>query len=383
MTWNVLVYVEGTRVADRAVLSSLTVTHGRTDPTSQPAPATATVSFLTSTAEPEWFELGHQLSIYVYETDPDFVATLFSGPITDCTMDRSVLSVTGTSIALGKLARSVGTITTTADTVANVYAEAGGLVLDDIDPSFIFFDIEGTSTWPMVGVTWPRQPFLATMQTVATNDPGGVLVERPDGSSVVFVTGQGRQARFDTRKAVSGDAVVDTWQASKSLSTKVNRARVTYGDPEATVTAKDTADFDTFGPFDRELTTQLDESADATYYARYLVARGVNPGWSIPTITVDANRWADTEWFVFDGLVTSVLEFDTVPTPYLPAAVCVEGWTHRINGRSWMIDFYVSDPALTLPNQTWEDLADTAPTLAWNAVTGTITWDDLLTSNLP
>lgn len=388
MSFSFNVYVNTSIAPPEAVLSSLTITHGRTDPTTQPAPGVATVTFMTDDSIVEYYTPGASIVISAI-TGVEFEEwTIFTGRITDVTMDRNLIVVNATSDALGQLAKIVRKVTSPAATIYVAAVETFWDIVEDY-LSIVYFGYynyyeppSGSATWPLVEVDWPRQPALQTMQALISNDPAGVLVENPRQNYVLYIMGSQRREFLNTPYTVNAGAIVDEWVATKSLSTKANRVKVTWGTEQNVARAKDDDDINLYYLYDREITSNLAESADASVYARWVLARSVTPGWNLPAITVDMDRWTNVQDWLQNALVTRVLELEETPSALIPSKLCVEGWTYRFNGRSFYADFYVSDPANSRLPQRWLDLENTNPTLAWEDVDPTYTWDTLLTTDL-
>lgn len=376
MKWRPEVYVDAELVANENVIYDITITHGRTDITSQPMPGTATVTFFADAVDPDAFGLSRQLVVYAITDDPDYGGTPFIGRITDCRLDKTFLSVVATSEALGALARITTKPSTAAGTIVEVLSEAFDDAMADRS-GLVYAFLYGSAPWPMVAVDWPRQSAITTLQQIAANDPAGVFAELARSNIAAFITGQGRREQIGQPRTVEAAAVIDTWTATKSIGTKVNKCRVTYGtDGLEAVSAKDQDDIDAWaGAYDLDLDTRLAEEADARFLARWNVARGVNPTWALPTVTVDFDVWTDADWWWFNGRISRCLEFETPLSPIMPTKVFVEGWTYRVTPGRWLCDFYVSDPALTIVPQRWQDVTYD---LAWEDVDADLTWDDLL-----
>lgn len=366
------------------VIETVTVTHGRTDTISQPAPASATIRVLRDapTAVPaDLYRLGQRM-VVAAEFPGGVRETLILGRVTDLRVDRDVLEIVLVSIGLGTATQAIPascSVATGSSTDAFTTA-AGQAAGEDGLPGW---QVIGTSPVNVTATTFTGQNYLTIFQTIAAGDPSGVIQEDPRAfGDVIYAAGNSRRLAPKPANAytVNGGAVLSDWAATKSTGDKVNRCRVTYS--SGTTTADDPADIASFGLSERALTTILQSAADAALLARRTVTFGTNPGWKLSTLTVDVQAWdsgtAAADWFA-TGRVGNLLRLDQVPSELFPEYVYVEGWTIRADRRRFLVDFVVSDPVLTRPPQRWADIADSAnPVRQWGQTPVGFTWNDAL-----
>jgi hypothetical protein len=369
------------------VLDNVVITAGRTDTSSQPAPATCTVTLLPHlfTGTQQLPALGTVLTV-TYTTAPSSTThTVFTGRVADITVTKTSCTVTAVSSGLGALAQV--TLQETWGMLADPVTERARQIYycyEDENPGRLpTLDTLGTGSVTLAATDYGKgSRALEVLQGIATQEPGAVLFEQGDGSVWLSAARWRRSnASAAPQWTLTDAAVVDDWSATRTIASRVNRATVDYA--LGTTTYSDGIDRLFFGLYDTQLSTVIATEADAQLAARQLVTFGTNPRWTLDALRVDMTAWdngTQARAFLSTARVGETVAFTTPPWVELPSYMFLEGWQVTLTARTLFADLYLSDPELSRWPQAWNEV----PTARkWNSsqLAG-LTWNSLLKTDL-
>jgi hypothetical protein len=366
------------------VVDSVTIRHGRDDPTTQPEAASCTLELSTDLdVEPYPVEVEVGATITVTTEISGTVSTRFAGPVTDMTQgwedaghetpDRPVAQV----IAMGPLAdlgyRVVGDAPWPQQLdgarVAAVLA-AAGITLDPLtsDPG----------TVQVLARDVDAQPALDVAQSTAV-DAGG-MVWATKGGEIRYADAHHRRGTPSSLTLDACDVLVTpTW--SRTTEGLVNDVSIGYGPTpdggEQPRWTGDRPDSKTrYGERALSLSTELAGAGDAAALGTMLLTRNSAPVWVMAALPVDVRGLDLDRTLALLDLETHDLVWltglpaaGTVPTA---AYLWVEGWTETLAYGVHDVELTVSGYCRTSPPPRWND-AD--PLMTWDTA-GAMTWDE-------
>jgi hypothetical protein len=387
-------------------LSNLTITSGRQDIYSQPYAGYCTVEVINLEQTPIVIDVNDQINIKVKDSSGTFV-NVFGGYVTDIDVEVTQASSTAISerikvIALGALSKLPKSITT-------------GVLSKDFDGDQIYSILA-----PLLFNTWNEVPAALTWAnedpTITWNDaqnsglgeidqPGNYELTARSSSDIdvytlvaglatsglgyLFEDASGRIGYADsthrnTYLATNGyvdltgnHALARGIRTQKRSGDVRNNVTITYKS-NAQQTASDTESIGIYGQQAYEITTSLENSADALAQANFYLALRAFPEAQFKSITFpltspeidDTDR--DALLNVFMGMPVNISD--------LPSNITngqfqgfVEGWTFTAGYNSLYLTLTVSPTAYSIQSAKWNDV----PVLeTWNTLSPTLEWID-------
>jgi hypothetical protein len=408
MDTGLTVTIAGTDYSSSA-LNEVRIRVGRDNVDAVIEPHAAAVQLLhrdVPSVDPNAFEIGQTLTITVDKQATAGTHTLFTGQITDLVVNRDALELVAVSAPIVDLARQQITTAGTTGTVLEAFDTTYGLISSpSYEPAGGFYALGAGDT-----ITVPAGTYTASdvLQTIAQSAIEGLLNQN-QGDAVFFTTSEDRRT-FTPDLELEGDEVLIDWEVTRRRSQLVNRVDIDW--TSGTETASDPTSIAGFGILTKEIETFLDVQADAQAYADFELARATVPAFYLDRVTVPAHTltaanydvlvvapirqptiapaWQDvpvgTAW---DDLAVSQIWQDfqiadstagafllRIPELFagLPQSYFVEGATYTITRNTCDVELSISESSLTRPVQRWVDVS---PTILWQNVEVTQTWDDL------
>ena len=355
------------------------IVHGRNDPTSQPAPSTATLE-LVGPLPPEAV-IGARVEVRA-DLGGGEQLERFAGEVTDLGVGWDSVDVAVPRIiATGDLGRTgrrpVGDVPWPQELdgarVARVL-ELAGFPPDPAltDPGLV----------EVLARDVDRQPALALAHEAA--DDGGGIVWQDRAGRILYADAVHRRRTPIALELQACDVGLGLGWV-QSLEGLVNEVTIRYGPtPEAgeqpEVHATDPVSIAARGLYGASLTTRIATELDAQRRADTVVVRQARPTWVLEGLEVDL------ELFTLDE-VRALLELDVhglvsvtglpAGSPATSALLWVEGWSEDIvatqgGGVSWRVAFATSDYCRTAGTPRWDDLpaAET-----WDTLDPGLVWD--------
>jgi hypothetical protein len=360
------------------LVDSVSISHGRDDPASQPEASSATVDFTTTPSDPLPVEVDVGAVIEVATTVGTGASSQrFVGRITDIALgwddagaDTPDAGV-GQIVAVGPLAdlgrRVVGAEPFPQELdgarVGRVLA-AAGITLDPYtsDPG----------TVQILARDIDSQPALDVALDAATSANGVLWQTR--GGDIRYADADHRRG---TPAALALDAcdllVTPTWR--RNLDGLVNSLSVGYGvTPEGgeqpRYVAADAASMSKWGTYEYTATTALAALADASAISLLLLARNSSPVWVMAALPVDvAGLDSDTYQTLLGLDMHSLLTLTGLPAVGQSPTIThlwVEGWREELTYGGHSLELVVSGYCRTAPPPRWDEAS---PAWRWGGET--------------
>lgn len=363
------------------VLQGIQLNFGRQDFTSSVSSNRASIRFVYDSSigsiDPTTFGLGNEIRV-------DNVAQgfgLFGGLITDVSFDKDTLQVTAVSDGFSRLGRgTIDSITTFGGEFDDVFTDLYNNYLNDLwgaagGPGVIVGQL-GPVPELVTVPTLTNASGITVLQTVAASAPNGFLFEGPGGQLYFKDANYFRPSTWPVPPfTITGDEIVNDWQMTKTIGTKVNRAQVDYA--SGTATAEDAADIASFGVYETSLATYATDLTNAQNIADRQVANLTNPGWQISAITIPLAPLSTVRQlqYINQTVIGTVVDIPELYTG-LPTRYVVQGITDSIGRDFWERTFYLADWELFRPAQWWSDVP---AAVEWDDVDPALTWDEMIT----
>jgi hypothetical protein len=398
--WSVL--IDGVEYKN-ITLANLTVESGRRDIYQQAVAGYVNLSILNLDDSPINVAINSAITVFVQNSTGTPVA-IFGGSVTDIltTIDNSGtggLVQTTTLTALGALSR-----------LPKVLTE--GVLSKEFDGDQIFDVLDNIlyGAWNEVPAALTWATYDATTQWINAENSGVGDIDRPgnyeltsrasnvtdayslvaaiatSGLGYIYEDAQGRVGYADSTHrnqylAANGYvelSALDAYSNGLQISTRSgdvrNNVTITYknGDQH---TASDAASIATYGSLAQNITTTLENGADATSQANFYLALRAYPRANFESIRYplgspnvsDSDR--DSLIGVFMGMPVNITD--------LPANMgsnfqgFVEGWRFSAGYNSLAVDLYITPISYSLDAFRWNDVPASE---RWNTLSPTLTW---------
>lgn len=371
--------------------ANLSLVYGRQDNVSACNPAALSFSIVYSggtagTIDPNTILLGDRIVVTITNTSYA-AATYFTGTITDVkaghyscdviAVSDTLSGVNRTPITMaGQTSQLVGTVVNAALTAIQA---TGALPGKTITTS------TGTNT-----VTTPAQTGATSstfLAQVIASEPAGVLLE--DGALTVRFSDY-NDRRISTMPAAQkfdfsalGSVIRWDWALEKTVADYLNRAEVTWTGGISTYA--DSASVAANGAYTRAVTTYINNTSDADYFAVRNVQHGLKPGWRTSGLTLDLATLSDANR---DAVLKNMRTGSYLKIPAVLAGTqtqfFVEGWTDRITYgatgvKQWTRELYISDIVISAAAQRYVDVTSG---VTYATVNGSLRWIDLEQTNI-
>ena len=385
-------------------LANLTITSGRTDIYSQPLAGYCSVDIINTDQSTLAIEINDSIAIQVKNSSNTFVP-IFGGFVTD--IDQSVKSTGSNAIvqtfkitALGALSKMPKILTNgvlTKDFDGNqIYSILNGILFNswnEVPAATQWTTYNATETWAnaqnsgLGEIDQPGDYELAARSSSETNVYALISSLATSGLGYIYEDSQGRICYADSTHrsqylAANGYLEVTGHHAlsrgvatSRRIGDIRNKVTITYKNG-AQVTSEDTASQALYGQQAQNITTSIENAADATSQANFYLALRAYPQSLFKSITFeltnpeidDSDRNALIS--VFMGLPLDISD--------LPANMTggrfqgfVEGWTFNAGFNKLSVTLNLSPLAFSLQAMKWSNVPITE---SWNTIIPNLTW---------
>ena len=385
-------------------LANLTITSGRTDIYSQPLAGYCSVDIINTDQSTLAIEINDSIAIQVKNSSNTFVP-IFGGFVTD--IDQSVKSTGSNAIvqtfkvtALGALSKMPKILTNgvlTKDFDGNqIYSILNGILFNswnEVPAATQWTTYNATETWAnaqnagLGEIDRPGDYELASRSSSETNVYALISSLATSGLGYIYEDAQGRVCYADSTHrsqylAANGYLEVTGHHAlsrgvatSRRIGDIRNKVTITYKNG-AQVTSEDTASQALYGQQAQNITTSIENGADATTQANFYLSLRAYPQSLFKSITFeltnpeidDSDRNALIS--VFMGLPLDISD--------LPANMTggrfqgfVEGWTFNAGFNKLSVTLNLSPLAFSLQAMKWSNVPITE---SWNTLIPTLTW---------
>lgn len=399
-TWSIL--IDGTEY-NNVTLATLTVESGRRDIYQQAVAGYCSLSILNVDDEPIVVSINSSITVYVQNSTGTPVA-IFGGSVTDIitTVERSNSDILVQSInltALGALSRLPKVLTTgvlskqyDGDQIFDVLDNILYGAWNQVPAALSWSSYDASTTWANaensgVGeIDRPGNYELHARASSVTDAYSLVAALATSGLGYIFEDSSGRIGYADSThrsQYLAANGYVDlsaneAYSSGLQTSTRAgdvrNNVTITYKDG-AQVTASEAASIATYGSLAQNVTTSLQNGADATSQANFYLALRAYPRANFESIryplqspNVD-NSDRDSLIGVFMGMPINISD--------LPANMglnfqgFVEGWRFSAGYNRLDVDLYVTPIAYSLDAFRWNDVPASE---RWNTLSPTLDW---------
>ena len=387
-------------------LSNLTITSGRTDIYSQPYAGYCNVEIINLDLSPIVIDINDQIIIKVKDSTGTFV-NLFGGYVTDIDVEVTQASSTAIServkvVALGALSKLPKTLTTgvlskdfDGDQIYTILSEALFNTWNEVPAATQWNTYTATTTWANAensGLGTIDQPgdYELTSRSSSTTDIYSLVSSlATSGLGYLFEDAEGRINYADSthrNQYLATNGYVDLTghhalsrgiRTSKRSGDVRNNVTITYK-ANAQQSATDIESIGIYGQQAYEITTSLENAADALAQAEFYLALRAFPEAQFKSITfpISSPEIDDTDrdalLNVFMGLPLNITD--------LPSNITngqfqgfVEGWTFSAGYNSLYLTLTVSPTAYSLQSTRWNGVSALE---TWNTLSPTLEWID-------
>jgi hypothetical protein len=387
-------------------LANLTITSGRQDIYSQPYAGYCNVEIINLDLSPIVIDINDQIIIKVKDSTGTFV-NLFGGYVTDIDVEVTQSSSTAIServkvVALGALSKLPKTLTTgvlskdfDGDQIYTILSQALFNTWNEVPAATQWNTYNATTTWAnaensgLGDIDQPGDYELTARSSNTTDIYSLVSSLATSGLGYLFEDSEGRIGYADSThrsQYLATNGYVDLTgnhalsrgiKTSKRSGDVRNNVTITYK-ANAQQSATDTESIGIYGQQAYEITTSLENAADATAQANFYLALRAFPEAQFKSITFpisnpeidDTDR--DALLNVFMGLPLNITN--------LPSNISngvfqgfVEGWTFSAGYNSLYLTLTVSPTAYSLQSTRWNGVSALE---TWNTLSPTLEWID-------
>ena len=387
-------------------LSNLTITSGRQDIYSQPYAGYCNVEIINLDLSPIVIDINDQINIKVKDSTGTYV-NVFGGYVSDIDVEVTQASSTAISerirvIALGALSKLPKTLTEgvlskdfDGNQIYTILSQALFDTWNEVPAAETWAEYNPTTTWENAensGLGDIDQPgdYELTARSSSTTDIYGLVSSlATSGLGYLYEDSQGRIGYADSTRRSSylgtngyvdltgNHALSRGVRTSKRSGDVRNNVTITYK-ANAQESASDAESIGIYGQQAYEITTSLENGADALSQAEFYLALRAFPEAQFKSITFpltspeidDTDRDALLE--VFMGLPVNITD--------LPSNITngqfqgfVEGWTFSAGYNALYLTLTVSPTAYSLQSTRWNGVSVLE---TWNTLSPTLEWID-------
>lgn len=398
--------VDGGQDYTNLTLANLTITSGRTDIYSQPRAGYCSIEIINLDLSPINIDVNDSVTIKVKDSTGTFV-NIFGGYATDIEVAVDTTGTNGVNeririTALGALSKLPKTLTNgvlskdeDGDQIYTILSAALFSSWDQLSSSLTWAGYNPTTTWAnaansgLGNIDRPGNYELTARSSAVTDMYSLVAALATSGLGYLYEDAQGRIGYADSthRSSYLASNGYTDLSGNQALSQGIrtirrigdirNKVTITYK-ANAQATATDAASVAQYGPQAQEITTSLENGADATAQANFYLGIRANPQDIFESITFslgnpeldDADR--DALLNVFMGLPVNIQD---LPSNMVNGRFqgFVEGWTFRAGYNRLDLTLNVSPTAFSLQSMQWEDVGAGE---TWNTINTSLEWLD-------
>jgi hypothetical protein len=387
-------------------IANLTITSGRTDIYSQPYAGYCNVQIINLDQSPIVIDVNDQIIIKVKDSSGTFV-NLFGGYVTDIDVEVTQASATAISevisiVAMGALSKLPKTLTEgvlskdfDGDQIYTILSQVLFNTWNEVPAATNWSGYTPTTTWENAensGLGTIDQPgdYELTARSADTVDVYTLVTSlATSGLGYLYEDAEGRigyadSTRRNTYLTTNGyidltghHALARGIRTQKRTGDVRNNVTITYK-ANAQQSASDAESIAIYGQQAYEITTSLENSADASLQAQFYLNLRAFPEAQFRSITFPIsnpeidNSDRDSLLNVFMGLPLNIVD--------LPSNITngsfqgfVEGWTFNASYNSLYITLTVSPTAYSLQSTRWNGVSALE---TWNTLSNTLEWID-------
>lgn len=395
------VAINGTPLNLSNVEWSVAIDHGRNDITQSPQASTAELTLYGFTGIP--VQISDVLEITSYGSAPRF-----TGYVTDVALTHDP-SNTGNTVprmnvvAMGNLSRlgllKVGNLgfpeETLDDRVQEILDETGLTYQANTDPYMVLLAEDPDQN--RSAMDWLSDICLDTGATMCDLPDGNILFEsytrrgvgynpatwsgvNEPWSAVTFIWSDVFEATtaapIPVTLPANGVIFEPVW--TNSVLSVVNEATVTYGDPEATITALDAPSQLVHGLRAYSWTSRLADATDAYDRVNHVITTQAVPRWAMQSVQILIGQLSSGDRALALSLIQGsrvIVQNLPQPAPATQYLGVVEGWSESYTPDGHILTLSLSDSRYSYAMAKWSDVSGS---LTWGGVSLTIKWYDVV-----
>jgi hypothetical protein len=398
--------VDGGQDYTNLTLANLTITSGRTDIYSQPRAGYCNLEIINLDLSPINIDVNDSVTIKVKDSTGTYV-DVFGGYITDIEVAVDTTGTGGVNerirlTALGALSKLPKTLTTgvltkayDGDQIYSILEQVLFSTWNQLSSSLTWAAYNPTTTWANAGnsglgdIDRPGNYELTSRSSSVVDVYSLVAALATSGLGYIYEDASGRIGYADSTHRSSylaSNGYVDL-TGNQALSQGIrtvrrigdlrNKVTITYKS-NAQVTASDAESIAQYGSQAQDISTTLENSADATSQASFYLGIRAYPQDVFDSITFslgnpeldDTDR--DALLNVFMGLPVNIQD---LPTNMVNGRFqgFVEGWTFRAGYNRLDLTLNVSPTAFSLQSMQWGDVGAAE---TWNTINTSLEWLD-------
>ena len=397
--------VNGAGDITNLVIADLTVTQGRSDIYSQPVAGYSRFTVKNLDQSAINFDVNDSVTVKVKNSSGTYVP-IFGGDISDIDVKvrtgEPAITQDVTITALGALSKLPKTLTEgvlakdfDGDQIFAILSELLFSQWNEVPASLTWASYDPTTTWANAensGLGEIDRPgdYELTARSASTTDVYSLVANLArSGLGYLYEDASGRIGYSDSSHrseylAANGYAYVDAgWAYASGVSTSKrlgdirNKVTITYKNNQQE-TAEDAASIAVYGVQAQNISTSLENAADATTQAEYYLDIRAYPQYQFKSITFpmanpnipDASR--DQSFGIFMGLP---LDIEDLPLNISEGRFqgFVEGWTWSSRFNALDLTIIVSPVAYSLQAFRWNSVPITE---SWNTISPTLDWNN-------
>lgn len=387
-------------------IANLTITSGRTDIYSQPYAGYCNVQIINLDQSPIVIDVNDQITIKVKDSTGTFV-NLFGGFVTDIDVEVTQASSTAISevigvVAMGALSKLPKTLTEgvlskdfDGDQIYTILSEVLFNTWNEVPAALTWAAYDPTTTWEdaensgLGDIDQPGDYELTARSSDITDVYSLVTALATSGLGYLYEDSEGRIGYADSTRRnsyLAANGYVDLTghhalargiKTQKRSGDVRNNITISYK-ANATETASDAESIAIYGQQAYNISTSLENGADALFQAQFYLTLRAFPQAQFRSITFpisnpeidDTDR--DSLLNVFMGLPLNITQLPTNITNGEFQGF-VEGWTFTAGYNSLYLTLTVSPTAYSLQAMRWNAVPITE---AWNTLNPDLQWID-------
>lgn len=384
-------------------LANLSIGAGRSDIYRQPAASYCSIELVNTDQQAFAIDINDSITLQVKDSSGTYV-TIFGGFVTD--IEQNVKSAGSQAIiqtykitalgALSKLPKAIteGVLSKALDG-AQVYSILEPILRNswnEVAPALTWATYNPTTTWltaENVGLgEIDTGDYELTDRTASDTDAYSLISALANsGLGYIYEDAQGRICYADSTHRIqylsangyttlsANDALARGISSTKKIGDIRNKIKLSYK-ANATVSAQDDSSISTYGVQAQNITTSLENAADATSQAAFWLKLRAFPQELFKSITFELTNPELTD-ATRNALIATFMGLPVRLTNLPPNMVggqfegFVEGWSFNAGFNKLSITLIVSPAAYSIQYAKW---SDTDPAETWSTIVPTLQW---------
>lgn len=369
-TYTYRVKIEGTDVTD-AALAPLRWTNGRNTLADSLGKTWGSVDLYKAKLQDIYgftplsvITFGQDVTVEVYDSSSSTWTIAVAGKVSDIASDRNTITLTFVDRAIWTITK-LATVTLPNGNQADLSAAIAGVVDN-------YITVTDNTTGGPYAVHWTLDETTNLADWTST-----MIGDIPSGLGYFSdkLVLEDREATPVADLTLTADMIFDDYNIQRGIGDICNSVSIAYHN-SGLYTETNATSVAAIGTRHVNVTSYLEDTADAEVLARTFLGRFAPDGWPIVTFRTSASQLGKTgKWVaqnMFPNLVFDATSVNTIPFTGLMYLEQVE---HQLNPDRWNLTLTVSDATYSNLPQSWSDVT---ATLKWSDVSAGLRWTDLI-----